>query len=119
MATLTIAIMQSHDYEAIFAKTGDVQTRQACEPPVIWFTSLVSLAKILSDTNRDLLGLIASDHPASIQELAILTGRPKSTLARSLATLERHGFITFEKGDGRARRPVVAYHNIQIHVPLI
>jgi predicted transcriptional regulator len=119
MATLTIAIMQSSDYEAFCAKTAAIETSPASQPPVMWFTSVVSLAKILSDTNRDLLGLIANNHPASIQELAVLTGKPKSTLARALATLERHGFIAFEKGDGRARRPVVSYHNIQIHIPLI
>lgn len=43
--------------------------------PKIWFTSMKSLAEVLSDDNRALLKVIREAQPESISDLAGLTGR--------------------------------------------
>ena len=52
--------------------------------PKIWFTSLDSLAKILSEKNRMLLDLMRIKKPQSLQELSVLTGRDKGNLSKTL-----------------------------------
>ena len=41
--------------------------------PKVWFTSMKSLAEVLSDKNRALLNVIADSKPDSLQDLAKLT----------------------------------------------
>ena len=73
--------------------------------PKIWFTSMRSLAQVLSDENRALLDVIRTAQPGSISELAGLTGRKQGNLSRTLKTMSRYGLIKMEKND-RAMRPV-------------
>jgi len=65
--------------------------------PKIWFTSMKSLAEVLSDKNRALLHIIAETHPKSLQDLAELTGRKSSNLSRTLKTLESYGFVELKR----------------------
>ena len=44
----------------------------------MWFTSVESFAKVLSQRNRELLEMIAREKPRSLTELAELAGRNKS-----------------------------------------
>jgi len=55
--------------------------------PKIWFTSMHSLAQVLSDENRALLEVIRTAKPASITELAEMTGRKQGNLSRTLKTM--------------------------------
>ena len=73
--------------------------------PKIWFTSMRSLAQVLSDENRALLDVIRTAQPGSISELACLTGRKQGNLSRTLKTMSRYGLVKMEKND-RAMRPV-------------
>src|ERR1039457_2399178 len=68
-------------YEQMKARTLAVargQQRPRRDDPKIWFTSMESFAKVLSDRNRALLALIAETQPDSLAELAELSGRAKS-----------------------------------------
>ncbi len=65
--------------------------------PKIWFTSMKSLAEVLSDKNRALLHIISETKPDSLQDLAEATGRHSSNLSRTLKTLERYGFVELRK----------------------
>ena len=67
--------------------------------PRVWFTSMKSLAEVLSDRNRALLHVIADSKPESLQDLAKLTGRQPSNLSRTLKTLESYGFVELRKQD--------------------
>lgn len=67
------------------------------DEPKIWFTSIRSLAEVLSDENRALLEVIMEKKPHSIRELADLTGRQSSNLSRTLKTLSAYGFVKLEK----------------------
>ena len=73
--------------------------------PKIWFTSMHSLAQVLSDENRALLEVIRTAKPASITELAEMTGRKQGNLSRTLKTMSGYGLVKMEKND-RAMRPV-------------
>ncbi len=61
--------------------------------PKIWFTSMRSLAEVLSDDNRALLKLIREQKPESLSQLAELSGRAPSNLSRTLKTMERYGLV--------------------------
>src|SRR3990170_4724198 len=50
------------------------------DDPKVWFSSLESLAQVLSSKNQLLLELIRRARPASIKELAGLSGREESNL---------------------------------------
>lgn len=65
--------------------------------PKIWFTSIRSLAEVLSDDNQALLQVITDKKPDSIRELADITGRQPSNLSRTLKTLSAYGFVKLEK----------------------
>ena len=87
--------------------------------PTIWFTSMESFARVLSDRNRALLGLIAEARPVSIAELAALSGRAKSNLSRTLKTMERYGLVRLNKGPGGRLAPSVPYTDIVLDIPIV
>ena len=97
-----------------------VSGRRARTPhdPDIWFSSVESFAKVLSEKNRALLALIAERRPESIEALATESGRAKSNLSRTLHTMERYGFVRLEKGDGRKLRPVVTFGQVELRLKL-
>lgn len=67
------------------------------EEPKIWFTSMRSLAEVLSDENRALLHIIKDIQPNSIKELSEATGRKQSNLSRTLKTLSSYGIVELIK----------------------
>src|SRR5216684_3616880 len=74
------------------------ERRRQPDEPRIWFTSLESLAKVLSEPNRALLRIIDERHPSSIAELAALTGRKPSNLSRTLKTMSQYGLVRLVSG---------------------
>jgi predicted transcriptional regulator len=105
--------------EAIMRHTRDIgagRRRRATNDPDVWFTSVESFAKVLSEKNRALLALIAERRPESIDALATESGRAKSNLSRTLRTMERYGLVRLEKGDGRKLRPVVTFGQVELRL---
>ena len=103
--------------EAIVRYTRDIVTgrrRRTADDPDVWFTSVESFAKVLSEKNRTLLSLIADKRPNSIDALAAASGRAKSNLSRTLRTMERYGLVRLEKGKGRKLRPVVTFGRVEL-----
>jgi predicted transcriptional regulator len=88
--------------------------RRSATDPDVWFTSLESFAKVLSEKNRGLLSLIVEHRPDSVDALASATGRAKSNLSRTLRTMERYGLVRLEKGEGRKLRPVVMFDTVEL-----
>ena len=74
--------------------------------PKIWFTSMKSLAKVLSDGNRALLHTVLKTKPESISALAAITGRKTSNLSRVLRTLSDYGIVELRRERNQIR-PVV------------
>lgn len=107
--------------EAIVRYTRDIvagRRRRGPDDPDIWFTSVESFARVLSERNRELLALIAERRPHSIDALAAASGRAKSNLSRTLHTMARYGLVRLEKAEGRKLRPVVSFEKVELRLAL-
>lgn len=83
--------------------------------PKIWFTSMRSLAEVLSDENRALLKVIQEAKPQSISSLADMTGRKPGNLSRTLKTMSNYGFVEMKR-ENRHVRPIVKATEFRIVV---
>jgi len=118
MTTLKVGIA---DYEEMKARTMRIargEEKPAPGDPKVWFTSTESFAKVLSAGNRELLRIIAEKAPASLEELAEITGRAGSNLSRTLKTMESYGLIRMEK-EGRKLAPKIVHDRVELALPLI
>ena len=119
MKKLKVGIASLEQYKARTMAIVRGEFKPAAGDPKVWFTSLESFARILSDKNRALLALIAETEPESMNELAEKTGRARSNLSRTLRTMERYGLVRFVKGSGRQLAPRVHYSDIVLDMPLV
>lgn len=98
--------------ERVFAiARGEIKPKPS--DPKLWFTSMRSLSQVLSDENRALLEVIRTSRPASISELADITGRKQGNLSRTLKTMSRYGLVKMEKSV-RSVRPIANAESYQI-----
>jgi len=108
MKAIVIGIMPQ---ESIRARVLSI-ARGECKPkpsdPKIWFTSMRSLAEVLSDENRALLKVIQEAKPQSISPLAELTGRKTSNLSRTLKTMSNYGFVEMKREKNHVRPVAMA-----------
>ena len=118
MKTLKVGIASYEDFKARTMAIARGELKPAAGEPKIWFSSIESLAKVLSERNRELLAMIADSGPSSMHELAEKSGRALSNLSRTLKTMERYGLVQFEKGAGRTRLAKVMYTDIEFGLPL-
>jgi predicted transcriptional regulator len=81
----------------IHRSDGADHHRPGSETPQIWFSSLASLAAVLSDDNRRLLRLIHEKHPKSLTELAELSGRKVPNLSRTLRLMADYGLVSLQR----------------------
>ena len=105
MTTLTIGIASAEQYKARTMAIARGELKPAVDDPKVWFTSIESVAKVLSEKNRELLAVIAAEEPQSLQALANRTGRAKSNLSRTLKTMERYGLVRLERHGSRSLAP--------------
>ncbi len=118
MTTLKIGIATYDQMKARTMAIAKGEHKPKRGEPKVWFTSMESFARILSDRNRGLLDLIIETEPGSIAELAALSGRAKSNLSRTLKTMERYGLVGLKKGDKGRVKPRVPYSGIVLDVPI-
>lgn len=92
--------------------------RPSRREPKIWFSSMKSLAHVLSESNQALLQLIIETEPASIKALEAPTGRKANNLLRTLRMMESYGFVKLHPRPGLPGRmplvPEVIYSGIEI-----
>jgi predicted transcriptional regulator len=86
--------------------------------PRIWFSSIESLAQVLSTKNQLLLEIILTNQPESITELAELSHRHKSNLSRTLRTMERYGLVELKK-EANHFVPKVRFDRIEVDLGLL
>jgi predicted transcriptional regulator len=75
MKTLLIGIAS---YKRMKERTLEIargEHKVTRDEPKVWFTSIESFARVLSDRNRELLNLIHEQQPDSLAELAEMSGR--------------------------------------------
>jgi predicted transcriptional regulator len=108
-------------YEQMKARTMAIargEHRPGPDEPKIWFPSIESVAKVLSEGNRALLAVIAAQRPRSIDELAQLTGRKQSNLSRTLRTMEKYGIVGLDKGERGRITPTVKHNDFTVQFTL-
>ncbi|WP_158057938.1 HVO_A0114 family putative DNA-binding protein [Halorussus halophilus] len=76
-----------------------------------------ALARVLSAKNVELLRTISTREPSSVRELARFVDRDIKNVSSALSELEALGVVEFEQ-DGRAKRPVVWYGEIDVKLTL-
>jgi predicted transcriptional regulator len=86
--TLKIGIASRDEMKARTMAIARGECRPSPDDPKVWFTSVESLAQVLSTKNRLLLELIARSKPASMADLARLTVRRPSNLSRTLSAMQ-------------------------------
>lgn len=106
MKKIVIGIASQQDIRARARAIARGEHRPASGEPKVWFTSMRSLAEVLSDDNRALLRVIREQQPDSLSRLSDLTGRAPSNLSRTLKTMERYGLVEMRR-QARQVRPVV------------
>ena len=105
MKTIVVGILpQEKIRERVLAIARGDYKPKATEPK-IWFTSMRSLAEVLSDDNRALLKVIQEAKPQSISSLADITGRKPGNLSRTLKTMSNYGFVEMRR-ENRHVRPI-------------
>ena len=118
MTSLKVGIASYEQFKEYTMAIARGEYKRAPGEPKVWFSSIESFAKVLSERNRELLRVIAETKPRSLNELAEATGRAKSNLSRTLKTLERHGLVRLEKGEGRTLAPRTIYTDVALDLPL-
>jgi predicted transcriptional regulator len=103
MKTIVIGIMpQDKIRERVLSiARGDYKPKSG--EPKIWFTSMRSLAEVLSDENRALLRVIKKTNPQSITSLAETTGRKPGNLSRTLKTMSNYGIVEMKRERNHVR----------------
>ncbi len=106
MKTIVIGVMSQEKIRArtIAIARGEYKPRPG--EPKIWFTSMKSVAEVLSDQNRALLKVIRETNPESMAVLAKTTGRQPGNLSRTLKTMSRYGLVDLQR-DRTHVKPVV------------
>jgi len=108
MRAIIIGIMPQERIRArvLSIARGEYQVKPS--DPKIWFTSMRSLAEVLSDENRGLLKVIEQAKPPSISSLAEITGRKASNLSRTLKTMSNYGLVEMRREKNHVRPVAMA-----------
>ena len=118
MKTLRIGIANYGRMKARTMAIARGEHTPARGEPTVWFTSVESFAKVLSQRNRELLAMIAQEKPSSLTELAALAGRNKSNLSRTLKTMSQYGLVELKQGQRGTLIPRVPYDQVSLDVSL-
>ena len=80
--------------------------------------SAEAMVKLLSPGNLAVLAAIRRHKPASVRELATLTGRQEASLSRTLKRFGELGIVSFRNGPHRTRVPVLIARRVHLEIDL-
>jgi predicted transcriptional regulator len=103
MKAIAIGIMPQEQIRARVLAIARGSYKPRSNEPKVWFTSMKSLAEVLSDDNRALLHIIVATKPVSISALAEATGRKASNLSRTLKTMSNYGIVELKRERNQVR----------------
>jgi len=112
----SISAVQQRTAEAFKQALGDGAPAEDA-PRRLSFENTDQLAQVFTPRAIDLLQAIAQEEPASIREATRLVDRDIKQVSENLERLEEYGIVEFVD-EGRAKRPVVPYDEIDIQLPL-
>lgn len=100
-----------------FVETGEAIERgeKVKKETAIYFTSLEVFRKALTPKRLELLHVIKTQKPSSINELARFSGRNIKNVSDDVRFLKQAGFIEIEEGN-RTSMPVVKYDKINLEI---
>jgi predicted transcriptional regulator len=110
---ISIGIMPEDKIRERMLAIARGEYKPSASDPKIWFSSMRSLAEVLSDENRALLKIIEDAQPESISGLAELTGRKQSNLSRTLKTMSSYGLVEMVR-ENRHVKPIAKATEFQI-----
>jgi len=113
MKTIVIGIMSQEKIRARLLAIARGDYKPKATDPKIWFTSMRSLAEVLSDDNRALLKVIHEAKPQSISSLADITGRKPGNLSRTLKTMSNYGLVEMMR-ERKQVRPIAKATDFRI-----
>jgi predicted transcriptional regulator len=114
---IKVGIMSREDYRKRTIEIARGEYKQKKGEPKIWFESLQSMAQVLSKENQELLSIIKEQKPTSLKDLAMVTGRKRSNLSRTLKTMSRYGIVDLVKHK-RNVMPVVKITDFRVEFGL-
>jgi predicted transcriptional regulator len=76
--------------------------------------SAENFLRLLTPDNRSLLQMIDTEHPESIDALALKLGREPSNVSRTLAKLVNLGLVRLVTGPGRVKTPQLVARHVTI-----
>jgi predicted transcriptional regulator len=97
MKIIKIGILPQEQIRARILAIARGEIKPRAGEPKIWFTSMKSLAEVLSDENRALLNIIRETKPESVTSLALATGRAPGNLSRTLRTMSNYGIVEMRR----------------------
>lgn len=80
--------------------------------------SAEAMVKLLSSGNLAVLDAIRRHKPASMRELAALTGRQEASLSRTLKQFAELGIVGFQDGPHRTRVPSLIARRVHLEIDL-
>jgi len=114
-----VGIATHHELRERALQIARGERRRRPSEPKIWFTSLESFAKVLSEPNRKLLRIIDERRPSSLAELEALTGRKASNLSRTLKTMSQYGLVKLVPGKRGSVAPEVLVREVQMDLSIV
>lgn len=87
------------------------------EDPTLSIESLATFGRVFRATNLELLDAVVTHKPSSIRALARLVDRHPPEVTENVNELADYGLLELRQ-DGRAKRPVVPYDDIDVDIPL-
>lgn len=117
--TLYVTVGEQKDRPDLDDRLTAIDADEAVEPTESTLTveSLETFGRIFRPTNLRLLEAITANEPASIRELARTVDRHPPEVLDNITELETYGLVELVE-EGRAKRPVVWYDEIDIDLPL-
>lgn len=113
MKQIVIGIMPQEQIRERMLAIARGEYKPKPSEPKVWFTSMRSLAEVLSDDNRALLKVIMEIKPESISALAEATGRRQGNLSRTLKMLSNYGIVEMRR-ENRHVRPIAKASKFRI-----
>ena len=115
---LKIGIASREEMKARTLAIARGELKPAPGDPKVWFSSLESLAQVMSTKNQLLLEIIRHSEPQSLKELARLSHRKESNLSRTLKTMQRYGLVELKKSGHGTLMPRVPYERYRVECAL-
>lgn len=116
--TLYVRI-HSGDHSDVEERLAAIDAGDDVEPgkPTLSIENLETFGRVFRSTNLELLEAIVEHEPQSIRELTRVVDRNPPEVLENVNELADYGLVELEE-EGRSKRPVVWYDEINVDLPL-